>query len=394
MTGAAAINPGPTAVIGAETRSGSTNGTISATAFSILAPFWPSSGSPNNIVTLVPGEATPGDRYECTCPVGCQYSGIASPQSGVNFYLRPASLSNNGWWQVFGGSSFAAALSGSAIVSRIPPTCNAGVGCIPAVMRKDTANTVDSAGFALTGGGEVDTDEAAGYQTTNVTDRPNQVVAKGTLPKKFRETYDYFYRQYSLGINPAATDDFSTTAGDARKPTSPPSGGKRAYFHEGDLTIQQAWLISTSDPIQEIVVFVNGDLIISDPSDIGQLITVEPGAFLAIIVSGDIIIESNVGNDSLTSNTPNIEGVYIAGGMLSIQSSGLAGGGDKTFVGAGTFAGWSGVELLRDYASSSDPNRIQENNTKAVERFIFRPDFVKNVPGRMATPRYVWQETN
>jgi hypothetical protein len=393
-SGGPAITPGASAAIGAETRSGSVNGIISGTSYGILAPFWPVAGAPNNIVSLVPGEAGAGDVYECTCPTGCTYSGIASPQSGVNFFLRPASLSNNGWWQVFGGSSFAAAESGSAIVSKVPPTCESDGSCTPHILRKDIADTSDSAGFALTGGGEVDSAEDAGYQTSNVTDRIEQVVAKGTHANKFRETYDYFYRQYSLGTNPAEFDDFSATAGDARKPALAPLGGKTAYFHEGPLTIQNPWHLQATDDITEIVIFVDGDLTITDLNNVEQLIQVDEGAFLAFIVSGDIIIDSNVGNDTLTSNTPNIEGVFIADGIFRVESKGLAGGGDETFVGAGTFAGWSGVELLRDYASDAEPSRINENNNKAVERFIFRPDFVRVVPERLAAPRYVWQESN
>ena len=197
-----------------------------------------------------------------------------------------------------------------------------------------------------------------------------------------------------MGTNPASSDDFIANADNATEPTTAPLGDKRAYFHQGNMTIQQAWNVQASDATNPTVIFIDGDLTISDPTNVGQLIQVENGAFLAFIVSGDIIIEGNVGNSTLTSNTPNLEGMYVANGHIIVQSVGAAAGGDKTFVGAGTFAGWSGVSLERDYASASDPLRNQENNTKAVERFIFRPDLVKNVPERMAQPRLVWQETN
>jgi len=395
LSGASTTALGTGGGIEADTRSStSVNGTVLGSTFTLPAEYWPSSSSPNNIITLTPGEASAGIDYECTCPAGCVYSGIASPQSGVNFYLRPSNLNNGGWWQVIGGDTYAAAQSGGAMVSTIPDQCDLGAGCNPFILTKDLNDTDDSSGIAFTGGGDIDTDAEAGYQSTKVTDRTSQTFAKGTTSTKFRETYDYFYRLFSMGTNPASSDDFVSNADDAPQPVGPPLGGKRAYYHQGDLTIQQAWNIQASDPINQMVVFVEGNLTISDPSDVEQLIQVENGAFLAFIVSEDIIIEANVGNNTLTSNTPNLEGMYIANGQLTVQSAGSAAGGDQTFVGAGTFAGWSGVSLGRDYASDSDPLRNVENNTKAVERFIFRPDLLKNVPERMAQPRLVWQESN
>ncbi len=98
------------------------------------------------------------------------------------------------------------------------------------------------------------------------------------------------------------------------------------------------------------------------------------------------VVGNPVGSSgTITGNTPAVEGVYIADRII-IQG-GLS-GGDKKFVGAGTFVGWSGVTLGRSFA---DP---LANDTNPSELFIFRPDFVQNVPERMTRPLYTWQETN
>lgn len=219
LSSATPTPPGTGAAIGAETRDGtSQNGTIAGSAFTITVPYWPTTSTPNNIVTLNPGELSPGVQYQCSCPIGCQYSGIASPQSGVNFFVRSSALAS-GWWQVIGGNSQAGADTGAAIVSAVPTaTCTASNSCVARINRKDLAETPDSAGIALTGGGEIDSTYEAGYQTTHVTDRAAQVVARGTKTTRFQETYDYFYRQYSMGAHPETSDDFTATAADAPKP--------------------------------------------------------------------------------------------------------------------------------------------------------------------------------
>jgi hypothetical protein len=88
----------------------------------------------------------------------------------------------------------------------------------------------------------------------------------------------------------------------------------------------------------------------------------------------------------LASLTPTVAGVFIANGQLNVQ--GGAAGGDLPFVGEGTFVGWQGVVLGRQYTPLSN------NDTNPTEFFRFRPDFVINVPARMTRPLYTWQETN
>jgi hypothetical protein len=86
---------------------------------------------------------------------------------------------------------------------------------------------------------------------------------------------------------------------------------------------------------------------------------------------------------------PNIEGVFIANGRIILQS---AGSDDKKFVGAGSFVGWSGVDLKRTF-EKGQLGRIR-NNTTPVETFIYRPDFLLNTPELLKSTEMVWREVS
>jgi hypothetical protein len=324
-----------------------------------------------------------------TCPATGSYSGVSSPQANVNFFFRENNLVNDAWFQTRGGNAYAGQTSGLVLQSQIPTAyCTSGVGCIPYILATDLASRADSAGIAMTGGGSIDSTSDVGNSGTNITQRGTQASAVGTSHTKLQENYDYFYRQFSLGLNPS--DDFASSANDAREPTGNPANGKLAYFRNGNLVIQQPWTIAAN---QKMTVIVNGNLEFRDTSDAQQLITVAPGGFIAFIVSGDIIIDTTVGNNSAANTTtPNLSGVYIADGEIITESVGTAGGGDQPFVGAGTFVGWSGITLGRDYDDGG--LRRAENNNKSIETFIFRPDLVLNAPTAMMRSSYIWQETN
>jgi hypothetical protein len=387
LGGATATNPGTGAAFRAQGQASNYNGTISGTTGTVRVPYWPPVA--NNIVTLTPGTDGTGTQYACTCPNNCQYTGIASPQTGLNYYFTAVDLTHTGWYQTIGGNIQAFRNTATALLDPIPTTtCTTAAGCTPAMSTKDLTDTDNSAGIAITGGGNIDSSDQQGANTGFVTERTTQAFAIGTTPKA-RENYDYFYRLYSLGDNPGATDDFATNSNDATKPSGEPLGEKRAFFHSGDLTIQQPWNVASNE---KIVIFVDGNLTIADPSGAGSLIDVTSGGFLSFIVSDSITIAGSVGNTDLTSLNSNIEGVYIADGTLTFESLGTAGGGDKRFVGEGTFVGWGGVDLNRDFSDGGV--RKAQNNTKPTETFIYRPDFVKNIPERMTKPVYVWQETN
>lgn len=212
----------------------------------------------------------------------------------------------------------------------------------------------------MTGGGIV---TAGGY----ISEGAENIQAISTQVSRYRENYAYFYRRYSLGLSP--TDDFTGSAMDAQKPSS----GKVAYFHTGDMTIQREWNITTGE---NIVIFVDGNLTFADPDTVGELVKVEPGGFAAFIVSSNINIEANV---------THLEGIYIADGILTIESTGAE--NDVPFTGEGTFAGWEQVALERNLGEVA-------NETSPAEQFIFRPDLVLHTPEQMKRSQVIWQETN
>jgi len=128
-----------------------------------------------------------------------------------------------------------------------------------------------------------------------------------------------------------------------------------------------------------LIIFIDGNLTISES------ISVDPGGFLAFIVTGNITISPNVGQADAASLEAAVEGIFIADGQIIIQSDGDNDIPDKKFVGEGSFIGWSGVSLGRDYEGNL-------NNQNPVELFRFRPDFVINAPEAMKSSHYVWQE--
>ncbi len=274
------------------------------------------------------------------------------------------------WWQVRGGTLASEASYGYAISSEVPDetTC-IEPNCYPYLSATDMANTPDSDGIPIISGGEVSANGRVGV-------RGDDIYASDTTKTRLRETYSFFYSQYSLGLSPE--DDYVGSEGDALKPGTT----KDAYFHSGDMTIQSPWSVTTGE---SFVVFIDGDLTIEDPGAVGELITVDEGGFLAFIVSGDINIADSVGHSTLTNLTGNLEGVYIADGNLTINTNGAL---DNRFVGEGTFVGWNGVDMLRDFDESAS------NELYPTEMFVYRPDLVKNTPEKMKRSQMIWQETN
>ncbi len=394
LTGKQALNvPADTRVRVTDLNGNNHTATITNSSYTVTVPTW-TGNTASNVVTMTdPGSTSDGD-YIVTCPNTSSYSGIESPQSGVNFFLKAPTAAGAAWWQAINGHLYAGSSTSPSLRSKIPTTTCIGT-CIPYISRQNSANQAQSAGVIVTGGGDADSESTANTQTANTTQRAGSpTIAKGSGVSYLKEKYDNFFRLYEMPDDAATYDDFASTANDAQKPTAAPTGSKNAYYHEGDLTIQSLWNVQNSDPITEMVVFVNGNLYFDDPSSLGNLTNVQPGAFLAFIVKGDIVFRSAVGNSTLTSTASNIEGIFIADGRIISQAAGSAAGGDKRLVGEGSFVGWSGIRLNRNFASDTDITRDENNNTIPVELFSFRPDFVLNVPEKMTTTQYVWQETN
>lgn len=346
--------PGSEAIIQALwSGSGVQDGTITGTTFSV-------SSVPNiaNIsLTLVPDTS----QYRCTCPAGCTLSGLSVPSIGNNFFLA---RSAQAWWQTQNGLVYAGGAMGNAIVSFVPETAVTGAY----LSLKNSVSTLSSSGIAITGGGDIDSTLEITTKYSRLREDTEQARVIGSRYEGARESYQYFYMVYSMGSSPTA--DFTNS-----KPTIPPANG-RAYYGAGNQTIDTNWDVSSGE---NLVIFVNGNLTID------ANIVVEEGGFVAFIVSGDITFSNTLGSSSPSDTASTVEGVFI--GNRIIVQGGLT-GGDLKFIGEGTFVGWSGVQLQRTYANSTD------NDSYPTELFRFRPDFVMNIPDRMTRPIISWQEVN
>jgi len=285
----------------------------------------------------------------------------------------------SGWFQIWGGDVHANKPPSDpedptdlVIVDPIPFTCVETDGCKPYLSLLDEAGTIDSSGMLSLATGTYDLGVRSGNQHEGIDEEGVERLAETYTGK--RQDFDYFLRLYEFPLNPVS-DFMSEEVGS--KPTSLPVNGVNAYFQgEGrNLIIDNSWGVGAGE---ELVVFVEGDLVIRGA---GTRVQVAEDGFLAFIVEGDIIIEPEVGvTESETEGV--VEGVYVANGSLNVES---AGGNDLRFVGEGSFVGWGGVFLKRDFGDN-------RNNTGPVEIVKFRPDLVINAPEEMMRSKVLWQE--
>ncbi|MFH1289142.1 MAG: hypothetical protein ABIH88_00295 [Patescibacteria group bacterium] len=128
------------------------------------------------------------------------------------------------------------------------------------------------------------------------------------------------------------------------------------YFSEDDVSISGDIAGSRA-----AIVFVDGNVTITGN------IQVPVGSFLAIISSGNLIVEDAVST---------IEGMFIAENFDS-------GSGDVALLGQGMFI-FGSVSLGRDLGAG--------NGSAPAEDFEFRPDFFLNAPSSLMKGSYSWQE--
>jgi hypothetical protein len=305
----------------------------------------------------------------CTCPTGCQYCGKDAPTTqNLKFYLSPV---GEAWYQTMGGEVAAQSTSGNSFIDTIATTCVEPF-CSP-FLSVPLGNDTSSLGSLIT-----HQSAAIDLGAGSVAKSPDTRSVRLSSPLVCTENYDYFYRLYSLGLEP--TSDFALP-GDAAKP----NGIKDVYYYEGTtpLTIASPWEVGESNPIESLVIFVKGNLKITNT------ITVKPGAFLAFIVSGSIDIDPSVGTtDHASSTDGQVQGIYIANGsirVLGVDSTGT----EKKFIGEGTFAACNGIKIDRDFVRGGAG---LDNNKYPASLFIYRPDFMDSTPERMKTSKYNWTE--
>jgi hypothetical protein len=339
----------------------------------------------SSVVTCSPCVTGDWESFSCGAPF-CDVdervesrtsSGSCAPSVELERCIQDDLCLAESWFQVQGGNTYADRTDSPAIRSIISASDCTEPACIPNLitMMQELLN-VDTDGVIISGGGSVET---AGHYT------PRDLVAQNTRLTRFKEGYDFFYRRSDLGSSP--TDTFATQHDGALKP---PLDG--FHYSSQDLVIQDPWTVSAGE---SHVVFVDGNLTIENPSDFATLIEVEEGGFLAFIARGNITFAANVGHTNIATVTPNVEGVFIADNQIIVRTNDDPAVGDRRFVGAGSFVGWTGVDLQRDFADfGAGGSGATFNLTIPTETFIYRPDLVLSTPDFMLSPRSIWQETN
>ncbi|MBI4130603.1 hypothetical protein HY468_04755 [Candidatus Roizmanbacteria bacterium] len=121
----------------------------------------------------------------------------------------------------------------------------------------------------------------------------------------------------------------------------------------------------------------NGDLNINAVVQTGR--TAGASSFLAFIVDGDINFENGIptilGGTPFDETNPNIEGIFISGGMIDVQPFG------QPLYLEGIFIGWSEIRARRN----GPPHEVRE-------WFIYRPDLLWYSPLEMRDLTVQWNE--
>lgn len=375
-----------------------------------------SSGS-NYTVTLDLTAQTGGTNYVCSCPAPidpsnpyvCRYTGVGSPTAGVNFYLKEYNLSNDSWFQIFGGNLF----SLGSVASDVPyDFCEADGSCQAALLVPPVGSSNQLAsGFVIASTGNTNSlrssDSSSSYHAYfHLIDRLNNVNSYGVNTSLNQLNYDYFYKLAENSLQAIGTgEDLEPLLADWTGATWWQTDEINYIAVDGNVSIDesQGFNLTTG---QKLVVFVDGNLTIDDsnPNDANRKITsVDGTSFLAFIVKGNILVTPHVGYE-LNPSVPtvpvvsvvnsNVEGVFVADGAFTVQSKTAIGEvpPDKKFIGAGTFVGWSGINLNRTFNDNSFGPIL--NNNQAIENFIYRPDLLANWPTKLKTSVSNWREVD
>lgn len=346
----------------------------------------PSLYNGSSSLTLAPGDTT----YACSCPVGCTYGGVVSPTANVNYFVTQV---GRNWFQIMGGDVNGSNQS-NAFIDPITTQCTVPT-CQPYPLLPTVGGTTSQQGALLTptiAGSNVDVSDQGGYQSTPVGPVGSSYSVKTGASIACKENYNYFFRLYSLGLEgttQAPKEDFVAPANNpasAQKPSVPSLNTSGAYYHSGDMTIDNNWTLSGSE---SYVIFVNGNLNFTTDAHV----TMPSGTFIAFIVSGNIVIDPTIGSADPTSTTGVLQGAYIANGNITVQTGGSgAVTNEKKFVGEGTFAACGVISLLRDYRNSPSVIYGKTNNSYPASLIIYRPDLVVSTPEKMKRPIINWKE--
>ena len=361
----------------------------------------------------------------------CLYADVgvpprSNPNLDLYFYFDQANYPES-WFQTFGASAFAR----NSITSIVPfATCAAETGkCQPAIFApRPTLTSGLTSGFALLGNTnhlQLLSDENTGLSTRFQNlhwagqRSPNQdAFGLGLNADSYSLSYNYFY---------TLADNASTIRGPlTQAQTNLATWRANGWINGGQVTnyflVNESLTLDENDNFfvnngESVVVFVNGNLTINNASgnddtkitSVARKTATNGGGFLAFIVSGNIIINSNVGKtinpnqtsfiQPVTYANSHLEGVYVANGAITVNSQGNDGLNssypDRKLIAAGTFVGLTGINLNRRADNPADPNTIYykiQNSYQALENFIYRADLLVNFPKELKSSVINWRE--
>lgn len=156
------------------------------------------------------------------------------------------------------------------------------------------------------------------------------------------------------------------------------------FFRNLNVQISNNKVIDNFTPPNKLIVLVDGNLTIK-----GKVLA-PVGSFLMFIVKGDIkISENTVGDKQLVAN-PHLEGIYLSDKKLytTLENENMSG---NRLVARGVFVtgqNQGGFALGRDLKNQGNFN----NSVAPAELFIFRPDFLPNMPEVFLEKKFTWQE--
>lgn len=391
------------------TAAGSTQATFTQIPF--FSTYWNNPSS--QVQVTVPQLINPGsaNALYLICPQNGTLAGLYPTRNNANFYYVEADLSHGPWWQSRGGLVFAE----TGITSNLPtdpsgnpapdcagvPECNNNLYLITKEIGS-TATAIYSAGLPLRGAGNF-----AGFDG-RWTDRPSatQGIVNPSAGRSHThnglidQDYEYFVRDVEFTVGESA----STISNITGFTTQTDTDGTRIAYRNSTMTLNTG-AGNFNVGSNKYVIFVDGDLIINGTKD-SRNISVSDTGFIAFIVSGRIIIDADIGYENsrtdVTATNANLQGVFIGNEIvIAGHSDSSADGGtsnnnlsDHKFIGAGTFVGWNGVSMNRDYENADDPLSKVANNTDPTEAFAFRPDFVLNTPEVLKNSLFTWEEVN
>jgi len=305
-------------------------------------------------VVLEPGDS----KYSCTCPDNCRYI-ISAPipqpiWTGLYFFVTDQEVTGEAWFQGVGGNFHA---DGGNLRVNIPSSCS-GV-CEPYLITEDDVSGATGA-VSYDGGGL----DLGDFGMDNISENDDDWQLN-TSYEGLQTKYNYFAR--ILEDDPDGIKEWF-----GGKPADGETG-----VYKGDGISRISGVDWTIDDETVVVLLVPNNLVIDVNID------VEEGGFLAIISSGDITIGDDV---------TNVEGVYIADGVINtcelLECGNISGGetvADRQLVLEGIFTGWGGVDLRRDFGTT-------DNNTNPAEVFVYRPDLQTNAYEYLLRPYFTWEE--